>query len=159
MDVGFELIERIGVLSKHNDGWAKELNIVSWNNGEPKWDIRDWDENNERMTRGITLVQGEMDNMINAYSDWVKRGCQCNPPINFCSPSDIEYDLYAHIGLLSVSDSCRREINYLSWNKQAPKVDIRSWINGYEKMSRGIALSKEEMDTMVDIYKKSGVRL
>ncbi|MEI3503270.1 MAG: PC4/YdbC family ssDNA-binding protein [Anaerovoracaceae bacterium] len=41
-------------------GWRKELNLVSWNGGAPKYDIRDWDPDHERMSRGITLHEKEM---------------------------------------------------------------------------------------------------
>ena len=56
-EVTFEIIEEIGIISEGNGGWAKELNLVSWNGAEPKYDIRDWNEGHERMTRGITLTQ------------------------------------------------------------------------------------------------------
>ena len=59
-EVRFEILERIGVLSTHSTGWNKELNIVSWNGGQPKYDIRDWDMDHEHMSRGVTLHEKEM---------------------------------------------------------------------------------------------------
>lgn len=56
-EVTFEIVEQIGTISEGNGGWSKELNLVSWNGAEPKYDIRDWDESHERMTRGITLTK------------------------------------------------------------------------------------------------------
>ena len=56
-EVTFELREHIGVLEERNDGWKKEVNIVAWNGGAPKIDIRDWDPAHERMGRGITLFE------------------------------------------------------------------------------------------------------
>lgn len=53
----FEIKEHIGVIERRSDGWSKELNIVSWNGGPYKYDIRDWDPNHERMSRGITLTE------------------------------------------------------------------------------------------------------
>ena len=44
---------------KEGDTWMKEVNIVAWNGGLPKIDIRDWDENHERMSKGITLSESE----------------------------------------------------------------------------------------------------
>ena len=55
----FEIIEHIGVIVQRNDGWTKEVNIVSWNGGPGKIDIRDWDPEHERMGRGITLYLDE----------------------------------------------------------------------------------------------------
>ena len=59
-EVRFQIVEHIGVISTHSTGWNKELNIVSWNGGQPKYDIRDWDETHEHMSRGITLTEKEM---------------------------------------------------------------------------------------------------
>lgn len=59
-DIVFEIVEHIGDLKTFPNGWTKELNVVRWNNGDPKYDIRDWDENHDRMTRGVTLRPDEM---------------------------------------------------------------------------------------------------
>lgn len=59
-EVHFEILEHIGVLSTYSTGWNKELNIVSWNGGQPKYDIRDWDLDHEHMSRGVTLHEKEM---------------------------------------------------------------------------------------------------
>lgn len=59
-EVRFDIVERIGVISIHSTGWRKELNLVSWNEGAPKYDIRDWSPDHERMSRGVTLHENEM---------------------------------------------------------------------------------------------------
>ena len=41
-DVKFEIIETIGTLSESPQGWNKELNLISWNERKPKYDLRDW---------------------------------------------------------------------------------------------------------------------
>lgn len=58
--ITFEITEHIGVLCVYHTGWKKELNLVSWNGNAPKYDIRDWDPDHERMSRGITLSEKEM---------------------------------------------------------------------------------------------------
>jgi len=58
--ITFEIKEHIGVLCMYHTGWKKELNLVSWNGNAPKYDIRDWDPDHERMSRGITLSEKEM---------------------------------------------------------------------------------------------------
>ena len=55
----FNIIKKIGVLETFQNGWSKELNIVSWNGGTPKFDVRDWNPEHDRMTKGITLYEGE----------------------------------------------------------------------------------------------------
>ena len=58
-DITFKIEERIGVLSKKPNGWQKEINLVSWNEREAKFDIREWNEDHSRMTKGITLTKEE----------------------------------------------------------------------------------------------------
>ena len=41
-DITFEIREHIGVISEYPTGWSKEINLVSWNEGAAKLDIRDW---------------------------------------------------------------------------------------------------------------------
>ncbi len=59
-EVIFKIEKHIGVIATYPTGWTKELNMVSWNKGNPKFDIRDWDKNHEHMSRGITLHEDEM---------------------------------------------------------------------------------------------------
>ena len=59
-EIKYEIKEELGVLSESNKGWTKELNLISWNEGEAKYDIRDWDLDHEHMSRGITLTEKEM---------------------------------------------------------------------------------------------------
>ena len=58
-DIKFEITKHIGVLSEGSKGWRKELNLVSWNDREPKYDIRDWAPDNEKMGKGVTLSNEE----------------------------------------------------------------------------------------------------
>ena len=55
----FEIIEELIVLSENAKGWRKELNRVSWNDAEPKYDIRTWSPDHEKMGKGITLSEEE----------------------------------------------------------------------------------------------------
>ena len=54
-----EIVEEIGILSENSKGWRKELNKVSWNDAEPKYDLRDWAPDHEKMGKGITLNEDE----------------------------------------------------------------------------------------------------
>ena len=60
-DFKYEIVEEIGVLSESAKGWTKELNKVSWNGAEPKYDIRDWSPDHEKMGKGITLTDEEAE--------------------------------------------------------------------------------------------------
>nr|DAJ65229.1 MAG TPA: hypothetical protein [Caudoviricetes sp.] len=57
--INYEIKEHIGIISESKNGWTKELNLVSWNDNEPKYDIREWDPKHEKMSRGITLTEEE----------------------------------------------------------------------------------------------------
>ena len=58
-EIQYKLVEKLGVLDTHKSGWAREVNLVAWNGKPPKFDIRDWDPEHERMSRGITLHERE----------------------------------------------------------------------------------------------------
>jgi hypothetical protein len=59
-EIKYEITEELAVLSESSRGWTKELNMVSWNDREPKFDIREWAPNHERMGKGVTLNREEM---------------------------------------------------------------------------------------------------
>lgn len=57
--INYEIKEHIGIISENKNGWTKELNFVSWNDNDPKYDIRDWNPTHDKMSRGITLTEEE----------------------------------------------------------------------------------------------------
>ena len=59
-DIKFDIVEEIGVLSENAKGWKKELNLISWNGAAPKYDIRDWAPEHEKMGKGVTLTKEEV---------------------------------------------------------------------------------------------------
>jgi hypothetical protein len=58
-DIMFDIVKHYGAISEEKGGWKKEVNLVSWNNRNPKIDIRDWAPGHEKMGKGITLTQEE----------------------------------------------------------------------------------------------------
>ncbi|HLO16265.1 MAG TPA: PC4/YdbC family ssDNA-binding protein [Anaerolineales bacterium] len=59
-EIKYEIVKKVGVLSKSASGWAKELNLVSWNDREPKYDLRDWSADGTKMGKGVTLSREEL---------------------------------------------------------------------------------------------------
>ena len=59
-DIKYEIIENVGVLSTTASGWTKELNLVSWNEREPTYDLRSWSADRSRRVKGITLSAEEL---------------------------------------------------------------------------------------------------
>ncbi|HBT64272.1 MAG TPA: hypothetical protein DEB10_06385 [Ruminococcaceae bacterium] len=59
-ELKYEVVKSLGVLSESPSGWTKELNLVSWNNRDPKYDIRDWAPDHSKMGKGVTLSGDEI---------------------------------------------------------------------------------------------------
>ncbi len=59
-ELKYEILKNICVLSKSASGWAKELNLISWNDREPKYDLRDWSADHTKMGKGVTLSAEEL---------------------------------------------------------------------------------------------------
>jgi hypothetical protein len=62
-EVTFNIVEHFGVIATENSGWTKELNLVSWNAREAKYDIRSWAPDKKKMGRGVTLTGVECDTL------------------------------------------------------------------------------------------------
>ena len=59
-EIKYEIISRIGTVSTAPGGWSIELNRVSWNGNEPKYDLRSWSPDHSKMGKGITLTESDM---------------------------------------------------------------------------------------------------
>lgn len=59
-EIKYEIVKKVGVLSKSASGWAKELNLISWNDRDAKYDIREWSPDGEKMGKGVTLSKEEL---------------------------------------------------------------------------------------------------
>ncbi len=71
-EVTFEIVEHIGVIDSienRDEKWTKEVNVVAWNGGKPKIDVRDWNANHDRMGRGITLTEDQAMKLTKALVD------------------------------------------------------------------------------------------
>jgi hypothetical protein len=65
--------------------------------------------------------------------------------------ADITYDILKTYGVLSEErGGWKKEINLVSWNGRNPKIDIRDWAPGHEKMGKGITLTREEAVKLMD---------
>lgn len=64
----YEIVKELGVISEGARGWNKELNLISWNGNNPKYDIRDWSPDHERMGKGASLTEEEMLRLIELFN-------------------------------------------------------------------------------------------
>ena len=72
-EVKYEVVEEFGTLSSSSKGWTKELNLISWNGGEPKYDIRQWSPDHTKMGKGISLSREEAEKLNNLLSKWLPK--------------------------------------------------------------------------------------
>ena len=59
-EIKFEIKETVGVIAESTKGWKKELNLISWNGKEAKYDLREWAPGHEKMGKGVTLSNDEL---------------------------------------------------------------------------------------------------
>ncbi len=71
-DIKFEIKQQIGTISESGKGWTKELSLISWNGGSPKYDIRDWAPDHEKMGKGITLTEEEVRTLYKILGGIIK---------------------------------------------------------------------------------------
>lgn len=68
-DFKFEITEHLGTLSESAKGWTKELNKVSFNDRPAKYDLREWDPDHQKMSKGVTLNEEEMEILSKILKD------------------------------------------------------------------------------------------
>lgn len=71
-EVKFEIVEHIATIEEFGSGWTFEFNLVKWADGEPKLDLRNWNEDHSKCSRGMTLFESEMDKVVKAYKEFKK---------------------------------------------------------------------------------------
>lgn len=59
-ELKYEITEKIGSIGDNGKGWSRELNLVSWNDREPKYDLRDWNPDHSRMGKGLTMTADQL---------------------------------------------------------------------------------------------------
>lgn len=65
-EIQYEIVKEIAVLSTGDSGYTKEINLISWNGKEPKYDIRSFSPNREKCGKGITLNADEAAALLKA---------------------------------------------------------------------------------------------
>ena len=65
-EIQYEIVKEIAVVSTGDSGYTKEINLISWNGKEPKYDIRSFSPNREKCGKGITLNADEAAALLKA---------------------------------------------------------------------------------------------
>ena len=68
-EIKYEIVDKIGVVREGTNGWNMELNLISWNDREPVYDLRTWSPDHEKMGKGVTLSRDEMKAFLDAMAD------------------------------------------------------------------------------------------
>lgn len=71
-EIQYEIVREIAVLSKSDSGYTKEINLISWNGNEPKYDIRSFSPDREKCGKGITLTESEVKALLAALKTEMK---------------------------------------------------------------------------------------
>ena len=66
--------------------------------------------------------------------------------------ADIKYEITKELGVISEGGRFNIELNMVSWNDREPKYDIRSWNEDHSRMGKGISLTEEEMERLVELW-------
>jgi len=65
---------------------------------------------------------------------------------------EITWDVKKTLGTIGEGNGgWKKEVNIVSWNERAPKIDIRPWDGEHKKMGKGITLSKDEVLKLKEI--------
>ena len=67
-EIKYEIVKELGVISEGARGWSRELNLVSWNDNPPKFDIRDWSPDHSRMSKGISMTEEEVAKLVELFN-------------------------------------------------------------------------------------------
>ena len=70
-EIKYEVVEKVGTVSSGANGWDKELNLISWNEREPVYDIRTWSPDHSKMGKGVTITAEEakvLRDLLNALN-------------------------------------------------------------------------------------------
>ncbi|MDD4320302.1 MAG: PC4/YdbC family ssDNA-binding protein [Acidaminococcaceae bacterium] len=62
-ELKFEIVKEIGIVAEGTKGWKKELNLVSWNDRAPRYDLREWSPDHAKMGKGVTLSEDEIQKL------------------------------------------------------------------------------------------------
>ena len=66
-ELKYEIVQHLATIAEGSKGWSKELNLVSWNERDPKFDLREWSPDHTKMGKGITLTYDEMQVLVDHY--------------------------------------------------------------------------------------------
>lgn len=150
------IVKQIGKLSVDNGMWAKELNLVKWNDYDPKYDIRSWYVGHERCSKGVTLTAMELEKVAYALKRDIDKidKVYSTKQVGYVN-GRVKCFLCCELENLSPMDNKGwvLELNILRWGKNDQCFDIRYWDKDKTRSGKGVTLSKEEVKNFLVLYK------
>jgi len=152
--MNFVVKKTYGTLSDRK--MAPIFSLINWN-GYDRYDLRSWRENMSLPGKGITFTNEELENMCAALMNF-----------NFTPPNKDEQPKYTYQGskmIAKIYDTIcvmsEQTVKGIPWKKAATwvdwnhgiKVDLRKWTNDYQKCSKGLCISVEELKNLFDIIR------
>lgn len=64
--------------------------------------------------------------------------------------SDFSYNIVRNLAVLSQRGNWNLELNLISWGGRPATYDLRKWSPDHSKMSKGISLTKSEIDALAE---------
>jgi hypothetical protein len=65
---------------------------------------------------------------------------------------ELQFDIVKHLGVVSEGKGgWKKELNLVSWNGRAQKLDVREWAPDHKKMGKGITLTPEEAAKLAEL--------
>lgn len=145
----YEIIKHIAVLSVSGKAWQKELNLVKWGSNKPKYDIRDWGKNHEKMSKGISLTREELDKAVKLLQQHLG-DLETKKHGMLVGKGSYECELLLECGMLSErKGDWSKEINIVRWGKNSPSFDLRSWGSDRRIIGKGTTLNFEEAKALI----------
>jgi hypothetical protein len=66
--------------------------------------------------------------------------------------AEITFDVLKTYGVIAEDrGGWKKELNLVAWNGRVPKFDLRDWAPGHEKMGKGVTLTREEAEKLLEI--------
>lgn len=67
--ITYDVVKNIGIIAD-NGAWETQVNMISWNHGAPKFDIRKWNVETDRMSKGISLTESEARELVRVLTKY-----------------------------------------------------------------------------------------
>ncbi len=151
VNIKFNILKRVGTISKNSHNLLL-LCLISWNNAAPKYDLRKWGDDGNKPYKGVTLTKDELLNLytILCNAKLKNKSTLAKNEITLGNANALIYDVF---GEYKSSNSMPGKVLYMSWGGGNPKYDIRQWKGDFSACGKGVSLTEDECESLINIIK------